>query len=183
MEEQLNRRKKYSREVIRKAYIDLLGERPRGRITVKDICDRADVNRTTFYSNYCDIPDLHSRIQDELFERFLDKINSMGEEQTQLRDGMKEILQIIVENIGLCKSLLLDPDSFDYIKKIVYLPCARINNQRVGDGGKKFGFIFEFLVCGFIGLLRKWITEDMNITIDDVSLMVERLNAAAMTLL
>ncbi len=50
----LDRRTRYTLAVIREAFFELLGEVGFGRITVADICRRAEVNRGTFYLHYED---------------------------------------------------------------------------------------------------------------------------------
>ena len=47
--EKMNRKRSYSRMVIRQALLDILKTTPLSKVTVTDICKRADVNRTTFY--------------------------------------------------------------------------------------------------------------------------------------
>ena len=41
-----------SRENIRKAYVELIHEKGTIEITVKELVERADVNRSTFYAHY-----------------------------------------------------------------------------------------------------------------------------------
>ena len=43
---------------IETAYLDILAEKPAGKITVKEVCSRSGVNRTTFYKYYKDAADL-----------------------------------------------------------------------------------------------------------------------------
>ena len=47
-----------TRHAIMAAFAQLLEERPMNKITVKDIVDRCDVNRNTFYYHFQDIPSL-----------------------------------------------------------------------------------------------------------------------------
>lgn len=54
-----------TKELIKTAFIQLLEERPLNKITVKDIVDRCDINRNTFYYNYQDIPGLLHEIMEE----------------------------------------------------------------------------------------------------------------------
>src|SRR6185503_20627146 len=56
-----DRRVQRTREVLQKALIELISERGYDAITIRDIVDRANVGRTTFY--------LHYRSKDELFMR------------------------------------------------------------------------------------------------------------------
>lgn len=50
----LDRRTRYTLTVIREAFFELLGEVGFGKVTVADICRRAEVNRGTFYLHYED---------------------------------------------------------------------------------------------------------------------------------
>ena len=43
---------------IETAYLDILAEKATGKITVKEVCSRSGVNRTTFYKYYKDAADL-----------------------------------------------------------------------------------------------------------------------------
>ena len=45
----------FTKKAIIEAFIELLGERPLDKITVKDIVTRCGVNRNTFYYYYQDI--------------------------------------------------------------------------------------------------------------------------------
>ena len=48
--------------VIAKAFWQLLEEKPYSKITVKNIVERCEINRNTFYYHFHDIPDLLDRI-------------------------------------------------------------------------------------------------------------------------
>ena len=50
-EHKLNRRVQYTRTALREALIDLICEEPLASISVTDICARADINRSTFYTS------------------------------------------------------------------------------------------------------------------------------------
>ena len=53
-----------SRKSIRTAYAELINEKKdSSKITVKEIVDRADISKSTFYCHYNDINDLVAEIQ------------------------------------------------------------------------------------------------------------------------
>ena len=60
-----SRRTRYTRRAMQDALIELLRDQPLGSITVKALCERADVNRSTFYAHYTSIEDLLHDIEDE----------------------------------------------------------------------------------------------------------------------
>ncbi|MEC3954754.1 TetR/AcrR family transcriptional regulator [Nocardia sp. CDC153] len=53
-----DRRVRRTRTALHRSLIELMSERPYTRITVRDIIDRADVGRSTFYAHYRDKDDL-----------------------------------------------------------------------------------------------------------------------------
>lgn len=61
-----NKRKKASIERIENVFIDLLQYKELNKISISDICKKAQLNRTTFYSNYADIYELADSIRDKL---------------------------------------------------------------------------------------------------------------------
>ena len=72
---------RYTRKVIREAFLKLLKEKPLARITVKEVCDLAQINRGTFYKHYLDCYDLMDKLQDEAaanFEALLDNLEENG---------------------------------------------------------------------------------------------------------
>jgi len=50
-----NKRRKESQEKIEKAFIQLIQNKEIEQISVTDICQKCNLNRSTFYANYLDI--------------------------------------------------------------------------------------------------------------------------------
>jgi len=50
----LDRRVKYTRMVLKESFINLLEKKDISQITIKEICEDADINRATFYAHYND---------------------------------------------------------------------------------------------------------------------------------
>lgn len=55
---------------IREVLIDLLEKRSFGAITIRDITEQAQINRTTFYRHYEDKYDLLEKVISEILEDF-----------------------------------------------------------------------------------------------------------------
>lgn len=50
---------------IHRAFLSLAAEKPMERITVKELCDRAMINKATFYSHYDNMDSLIEELEDE----------------------------------------------------------------------------------------------------------------------
>lgn len=58
-------RVRYTRMRIREAFLACLAEKPVSKITVKELCDMAEINRATFYKHYADPFDLLDKLEGE----------------------------------------------------------------------------------------------------------------------
>lgn len=69
-----DRRERKSKGALKGAMKVLMQQKPAEKITVTELCDRADVNRSTFYAHYGSVEQLLSDIHEDLFsdmDRFL----------------------------------------------------------------------------------------------------------------
>lgn len=62
----VDRRVKKTKKQLRQALMDLMTEKPSKSISVRELAERADINRGTFYIHYQDVNDLLQRLEDEM---------------------------------------------------------------------------------------------------------------------
>lgn len=61
-----DRRVRKTKSQLRLALMDLLVEKSAKNISVRELAERADINRGTFYIHYQDVNDLLQRLEDEM---------------------------------------------------------------------------------------------------------------------
>ena len=71
-----DRRVRKTREVLKKSLISLMKEKNINSITVKELCEKADINRGTFYLHYVDVVNILNELEEELFKEFQEVILS-----------------------------------------------------------------------------------------------------------
>ena len=82
--------------LLREAFLDLLVEKPVAKITVKELCEQANVNRATFYAHYRDLFDLHEEIERDLAHTIMRSLSTTLPSQS-LSAFSNEICRIIVD--------------------------------------------------------------------------------------
>ena len=70
-----------TRQMIRTALLNLLREKPLQHITVRELCEKASINRGTFYAHYDDIYDLMEQIEQSMFDEFKAILRPLLEDQ------------------------------------------------------------------------------------------------------
>lgn len=88
-------RVRYTRMVIEQAFLELLAQKPAGKITVTEICRKASLNRATFYKHYLDVADLLEKIEEDLFDRIR---SSFGSRDVKLRSFLVQMMNYTREN-------------------------------------------------------------------------------------
>ena len=69
MDRKDDRRVRRTKTNIKKAFIELLKEKSFQEITVRELSERADINRKTFYAYYTGMEELLAAVMDEMQDR------------------------------------------------------------------------------------------------------------------
>lgn len=162
-----DRRVKYTIMVIRESFIKILKHKPISKITIKEICDDADVNRATFYAHYADQYDLLHQIENDLIDDINQYLNrydakSTSEASTEM---LEKILDYIKENAELIDVLLNSNGDIQFQQEIIkvigeqqLLPPTVSNFLSKEDAE----YVFLFFANGSIGVIQQWLKSGMK---------------------
>ena len=117
--EKTDARKRYTQMVLKQSLLKLLKEKPINKITVKEVCELAQLNRATFYAHYSDCFALRESIENELisaFEQSLRYANSF--DVTAL---IEAIYELIDRNEEACRVLIFANTSSTVLKRMISL--------------------------------------------------------------
>ena len=100
----MDRRVKRSQNLIKNAFYELANEKDILKITVKDICDRADINRCTFYAHYGNIDVFLDSLEQEYAQKFLDAFALYHYDQntSEMLDALFDCIKSNRELFRLC---------------------------------------------------------------------------------
>ena len=90
--------------LIRRAFTTLLRQKPIQSISVKELCELAEINRGTFYAHYTDIYDLRDQIEQEMqtdFAKALEPLLSLDDSQLTPIQVTAGIFQCLADNSDL----------------------------------------------------------------------------------
>lgn len=171
------------------ALIDLLDKKEYDYISIKELCDKAGVNRSTFYLHYETMDDLlketlsyvHKKFEESFSETKLGKssISSLDLEQKKFitPEYLKPLLSFMKENSKILKLYKRIPNtvgtisSFDKIK----------NNflKRVLDDFSivkaEQNYYIEYYISGIFAIIYAWIDNDCKESMDDMVDLIIRI--------
>lgn len=97
-------RVRYSRRVLKEAFLTLLGKKPVNKITVKEVCELAELNRATFYAHYSDCFALMESIEEDLIEAFESSLKRIG--SFDVRALIEAIYAMVEQHGEACRVLI-----------------------------------------------------------------------------
>lgn len=153
-------RVRYTEMIIKKAFLELLQQKPMNKITVREICDKAEINRSTFYKHYLDCYNLMDKLKEEALLQF-DTLMA-GTEGHEVMPAVLSILKAIQSNQVLRSLITQDRGNGEFTHQIVR-SCFRYLDLHLpvspergwGERQKKMGY--AFLTGGVSSVIQYWI--------------------------
>lgn len=175
-------RVRVTKMLIRRAFTDLLKQKPLQSITIKELCAAAGINRGTFYAHYTDIYDLLAKIEEEMFEDFQKTLEPLLSTERGDLTPVKitaGIFQCLKDNADLCTVTLSDYGDKQFAWRLINLGrelCVEAYSRYFAEATpKQIEFFYAFVSAGCIGLLQKWLQEGMATSADKVAAMAENI--------
>lgn len=177
-----DRRIRRTKKLLKQALAQLMDEKDFKDITVKDITERADLNRGTFYLHYTDTYDILNKIEDEILGNIQNMIDQ-NIEKTNASDSvipaLKLIAEYIIENADICRCLINNKASVDFIDKfqnLIYDNCSDIIKRRHNvKNSKQNEFYLSFITLGIIGMVKKWLETKPMASAEEIVVFVDQI--------
>lgn len=172
---------KRSRKLIREAYMTLLSQKPESKITVTDIVNLADINRTTFYAHYPDVRGVVEEIENEVIEKMMEILKefhyfSFFKNPTPL---LLQVSRFLEMDLPLYRQLITTSSSEAFLEKLKNLFAEFMMNDpdipKYIREKKSFAIRVSYFTGGIVNAFKQWLTGKLDCTLNDISLEVSSL--------
>ncbi len=179
----LDRRVQYTRMVLRQSLLDLMKEQSISKITVTNICEKAEVNRGTFYAHYTDPYDLLHQIEAELYQEIVTSIERSLKSDS-IPTLLQDIFQSIERNGDLCKILFGEYGDKDFIKSILQIVHDKCMTEWAqyaqGLDRVHLEWLYTFTAEGSVGLIQSWVLGGMKEPPADIAMFIYKLSSVGL---
>lgn len=181
-EANLDSRVRRTKRLLRQGLTELLREKSIKKITVRELSERIDINRGTFYLHYKDIYDLVDQIENELFEEFEGILESycIADLKTRPHKVFSDMCTFLYENREICAALLGDNGDINFIlnlRKFLRQKClCDIAENYHLENLTEYNYIYSYFESGAVGILRYWLEhpEDGK-SAEDIAYLIENI--------
>ena len=159
-----------TRASIIAAFSQLLEERPLNKITVKDIVDRCDINRNTFYYHF---QDLYAVIEWICCKELMEEVDVDGD--ITFEEWLRKLMETMEADRAFYKKLANEIEwkqMADRTKAIVAEQVDRFlsaSGEMKGIRSEERAFMVDFFSTSIIYYLLDFITSNKNMTTEERS--------------
>lgn len=167
----VNNASKKTQKLIKGIFAEMLGEkRELGKISVSELCARANISRGAFYSHYDDIYGVAEDYENELIDAFFTNANLL--KLDNLNQFLELFFKYITENDKNYRLLCRSNDFIFAAKRLSDIACnkfmetvrkdTRIKDKRYVELETKI--FIEGLLCEYVRSCRNY----TDVTLDDL---------------
>ena len=174
-----NQRFQDTEKRIQEALLELLKVKNIQQITVRSICEMADINRSTFYAHYLDVYDLLEKTGKELMEGVAGLFRESGQ-VIHFFISQEYLAQMIAyvkkhrdffdvffnysppSAVDIGFSLLWDASGKDFMEQLGF------------QDEEKMQYHFTFYKAGLVAVLGQWIKNDCRETPEEIAAIILR---------
>ena len=162
MAKSMDRRVRKTRAQLRSGLARLMQEKSVREITVKELVDEVDINRSTFYLHYSDIYQMLDSIEAELEAEIMAAIQAnplkpLGKETPPF---VEQFFMILEENQDICRALLGPHGDMTFVSNIEKIIAENFMERDLSLSDKNIldiAYASAFCLSGCVGLIKTWL--------------------------
>jgi AcrR family transcriptional regulator len=157
-----NQRVRLTKEMLRKSLTELLFVKNIHKISVREICERAEINRTTFYkyygSQYDLLTDMENQVLNEIEGYLTPRVDNIKYDLSIL----DQMITFVGEHPDLFQILFNNNIDTKFPQKLFNLPVIReplTDHLQTMYGNNSHEYVFSLIVNGGFSVIKDWINK------------------------
>lgn len=162
MAEKTDRRIRKTKAQLRKGLAELMEKKSIKEITVKELVEQVDINRSTFYLHYSDIYDMVEKIENEMIQEIeqLVEDHPVSPFNESSFSFIEDIFAILEENKEICAAFLGPNGDIAFlhrIEEIVSRHSLKALQEVFPEKMQDLKYSYAFCLSGCVGLIKTWL--------------------------
>ncbi len=168
-----NQRAAISKRLLKDGVMNLLKKKHISEITVSELCQEAQINRTTFYRHYQTVHDVLLDIEFDFINEFY-KVPALVKNINDMREYSVRMCLFLFDNRETAKLFIKNNTDNDFkllfqnyadvfmASRTVYYKGGAVNTNTLR-------LMTTFVAYGIYSMVRQWLIEEIPLTPDEVA--------------
>ncbi len=167
-----SRRVKMTKMLLKDSLIDLMKEKSIHTISIKDVCDGADINRSTFYRHYNTQYELYDDIIQDIMNDMLEIFYSVSNEGFDVTVFLTKLLGYIEGKRELFLIVLSDRGNISVGEAYMKMTTKFIDKETVSESAS---YIINFISAGMTSFLWTWLNKEERRSAAEVAALMSNI--------
>ena len=167
MSEKVDRRVRKTKAQLRAGLARLMQKKSIKEITVKELVEEVDINRSTFYLHYTDIYQMLESIEGELMDEISHLIDDYALDPINNKESsypfIEQIFTILDNNKDICIALVGKNGDMAFVNRIEGLIAETVFQRlssRMPKDNRDIEYAYAFCLNGCVGMIKAWLSSD-----------------------
>ncbi len=163
-------RVKRTLENIYNAFQELISETDYEKITVKNLAEKANINKKTFYSYYSSLDELLLEIQEKISDDYIEKIAHyrIPEDYTE----MNREFFLFSEEYGKMYEKITINEKYSYIRQQMINKVMNATWKKSGISEKigeyKYNILISFVQSATLSIYTQWVSDGRKVPLEEI---------------
>ncbi len=166
------KKRKETQKQINDAFIELYRKNRPRLISVKDICEAAGINRSTFYTYYDDVYKVQSFVQEEIQDKIIETFRGIQVNNRSFDPAIIiiELVKFFKANRDLPFELICDNRGalLQKIQMLIKDGFFFDTSKMAPEDFKRIGIALKYHIAGAIDILDDYLVKNRDMDVDDV---------------
>lgn len=152
-----SRRVKMTKMLLKESLIDLMKEKSIHSISIKDVCDGADINRSTFYRHYNTQYELYDDIIQDIMNDMLEIFCNVSKEGFTTTLFLTRLFEYFESRRDLFLIVLSDKGNIGVGETYIRMTAKFLDSETVSETAS---YIINFISAGMTSFLWTWLNKE-----------------------
>ena len=162
MQKKTDRRVRKTKSQLKTGLAQLMREKSIREITVKELVDAVDINRSTFYLHYSDIPGLLAEVENEMMEEMQRAIREhpIDPGKDSVYYFIQDLFHVLDENRQIASALVGPHGDIGFVHKLEQLLEEKSRESLAALVPEKSGemkYFYSYCLNGCLGFVKTWL--------------------------
>ncbi|MBQ6333969.1 MAG: TetR/AcrR family transcriptional regulator [Erysipelotrichaceae bacterium] len=174
-------RNRLSRQLIKNALLELLQTKKSYDINVRELSNKAQVNRSTFYRHYDSVADVLNEVIDDMVQVIKDTNKSSYYDPNHAGDYIYDAVRFFEEHREYDPLLVSDDIAFQKLTSSLAFTVHDSVGRLSYHNKDEEKYLTDFLLSGTYSIIREWISDGRKKPAKEISDLLFRLSAGAVS--
>lgn len=171
-----NRRTQMTKKILKNSLLELLEQQDIQKISIRSLCELADLNRSTFYKYYGSQYDLLKEMENDLLNQ-IEMVVSKDATISVNDNRLESILKFMKDNLKLSKILINSNADVNFQKQVLGLPSImeRLQSLKNEYGEHESSYAQTLILYGGYHIVMQWLGNDCKESPHEMAGIIEHL--------